>query len=71
MVGPLRGDSLTTFKPFLGKHVNVHLKDGSVIVNVTFNGIRGRCREAFFSGGFVVRLDEVAYLDELSLLEVS
>ncbi|MDI6691600.1 MAG: hypothetical protein QME50_07055 [Candidatus Bathyarchaeota archaeon] len=31
--------SLNTAKSFLGKNVNLHLKDGSVIVNVCFSEI--------------------------------
>ncbi|MEM3536347.1 MAG: hypothetical protein QXF44_01075 [Candidatus Bathyarchaeia archaeon] len=31
--------SLNTAKSFLGKHVNLHLKDGSVIVNVQLQEI--------------------------------
>lgn len=31
--------SINTAKSFLGKNVNVHLKDGSVIVNVLFSEI--------------------------------
>ena len=32
--------SLNTAKSFLGKNLNLHLKDGSVIVNVQLAGIR-------------------------------
>jgi hypothetical protein len=32
--------SLNSAKSFLGKNVNLHLKDGSVIVNVQLTGIR-------------------------------
>jgi hypothetical protein len=32
--------SLNTAKSFLGKNVNLHLKDGSVIVNVVLSEIR-------------------------------
>ena len=32
--------SLNSAKSFLGKKVNLHLKDGSVIVNVQLKGIR-------------------------------
>jgi hypothetical protein len=31
---------LNTAKSFLGKNVNLHLKDGSVIINVQLTGIR-------------------------------
>jgi hypothetical protein len=36
----LKGLNLNIAKSFLGKNVNLHLKDGSVIVNVRVNGIR-------------------------------
>lgn len=32
--------SVNTAKSFLGRNVNLHLKDGSVIVNVLLSGIR-------------------------------
>lgn len=32
--------SLNSAKSFLGKNVNLHLKDGAVIVNVLLTGIR-------------------------------
>ncbi len=32
--------SLNSAKSFLGKHVNLHLKDGAVIVNVQLTGIK-------------------------------
>jgi hypothetical protein len=32
--------SLNSIKSFLGKNVNLHLKDGAVIVNVQLTGIR-------------------------------
>jgi hypothetical protein len=32
--------SLNSAKSFLGKNVNLHLKDGSVIINVQLTGIR-------------------------------
>ncbi len=32
--------STNTARSFLGKNVNLHLKDGSVIVNVLLSGIR-------------------------------
>ena len=32
--------SLNSAKSFLGKNVNLHLKDGSVIVNVQLTGVR-------------------------------
>jgi hypothetical protein len=34
--------SLNSAKSFLGKNVNLHLKDGSVIINVQLTGIRKR-----------------------------
>jgi hypothetical protein len=41
---------LNSAKSFLGKNVNLHLKDGSVIVNVQLTGIR---RGDFGKGSFV------------------
>jgi len=32
--------SVNSAKSFLGKHVNLHLKDGAVIVNVQLTGIK-------------------------------
>lgn len=34
MVKHLEGFNLNSARPYLGRHVNIHLKDGSVIVNV-------------------------------------
>jgi hypothetical protein len=42
--------SLNTAKSFLGKNVNLHLKDGSVIINVQVTGIR---KGEFGKGNFV------------------
>jgi hypothetical protein len=42
---------LNSAKSFLGKNVNLHLKDGSVIVNVQLTGIR---KGDFGKGSFVV-----------------
>jgi hypothetical protein len=42
--------SLNSAKSYLGKNVNLHLKDGSVIVNVQLTGIR---RSDFGKGTFV------------------
>ncbi len=40
---------LNSAKSFLGKNVNLHLKDGSVIVNVQLTGIsRGDSRKGSF-----------------------
>ncbi len=33
--------SLNSAKSFIGKNVNLHLKDGSVIINVYLTGIQG------------------------------
>lgn len=41
---------LNSARSFLGKNVNLHLKDGSVIVNVQLTGIR---RGDFGKGNFV------------------
>ena len=37
---PMESFSLNSAKSFLGKNVNLHLKDGAVIVNVQLTGIR-------------------------------
>ncbi len=42
--------SLNSAKSYLGKNVNLHLKDGSVIINVQLTGIR---RGDFGKGTFV------------------
>jgi hypothetical protein len=36
----MEGFGLNSAKSYLGKNVNLHLKDGSVIVNVQLTGIR-------------------------------
>ncbi|MEM3770300.1 MAG: hypothetical protein QXZ51_03560 [Candidatus Bathyarchaeia archaeon] len=36
----MNGFNLNVAKSFLGKNVNLHLKDGSVIVNVQLTGIQ-------------------------------
>ena len=41
---------LNSAKSFLGKNVNLHLKDGSVIINVQLTGIR---KGEFGKGNFV------------------
>jgi hypothetical protein len=41
---------LNSAKSFLGKNVNLHLKDGSVIINVHLTGIR---KGDFGKGNFV------------------
>jgi hypothetical protein len=42
--------SLNSAKSFLGKNVNLHLKDGAVIINVQVTGIR---KGEFGKGNFV------------------
>ena len=42
--------SLNSAKSFLGKNVNLHLKDGAVIINVRLTGIR---KGDFGKGNFV------------------
>jgi hypothetical protein len=42
--------SLNSAKSFLGKNVNLHLKDGSVIINVRVTGIR---KGEFGKGNYV------------------
>ncbi len=42
--------SLNTAKSFLGKNVNLHLKDGSVIVNVQLAAIR---KDEFGKGNLI------------------
>jgi len=36
----MEGFSLNTARSFLGRNVNLHLKDGSVIINVQLAGIK-------------------------------
>ena len=44
MVNNMESFSLNSAKSFLGKNVNLHLKDGSVIINVHLTRIRkGSC----------------------------
>jgi hypothetical protein len=68
--------SLNTAKSFLGKNVNLHLKDGSVIINVQLAEIRRDefRREAFITcvpygnrGKFTVSLRSVAWAELLNL----
>ncbi|MEM2098245.1 MAG: hypothetical protein QXU99_00655 [Candidatus Bathyarchaeia archaeon] len=68
---------LNVAKGFLGKNVNLHLKDGSVIVNVRLTGIKkhtsGRKRfiEYVPFGNFKVNelpLQSVAWAESLSAL---
>ena len=40
MVNKMENFSLNTAKSFLGKNVNLHMKDGAVIVNVQLTKIR-------------------------------
>jgi len=42
--------SLNSAKSFLGKNVNLHLKDGAVIINVRLTGIR---KDDYGKGNFV------------------
>jgi hypothetical protein len=42
--------SLNSAKSFLGKNVNLHLKDGAVIINVRLTGIR---KSVFGKGNLV------------------
>jgi hypothetical protein len=68
--------SLNSAKSFIGKNVNLHLKDGSVIVNVHLTGIR---KDDFGKGNFVeyspyqrqkltrIPLRSIAYAEMLNL----
>jgi len=68
---------LNSAKSFLGKNVNLHLKDGSVIVNVQLTGIR---RGNFGKGNFVeyvpygnykigkISLRNIAWAESLNLV---
>ena len=40
MVKNMENFSLNSAKSYIGKHVNLHLKDGSVIINVHLNRIK-------------------------------
>jgi hypothetical protein len=68
--------SLNSAKSFLGKNVNLHLKDGAVIVNVQVTGIRksdfgkGNLVEFVAYGnrkGDCVPLRNVAWAERLNL----
>lgn len=68
--------SLNTAKSFLGKNVNLHLKDGSVIINVQLAEIQKDefKRQAFITcvafgsrNRFVVPLKSVAWAELLNL----
>jgi len=68
---------LNSAKSFVGKNVNLHLKDGSVIVNVRLTGIR---RGDFGKGNFVeyvpygnykigkISLRNIAWAESLNLV---
>jgi hypothetical protein len=68
--------SLNSAKSFLGKNVNLHLKDGAVIVNVQLTGIR---KSDFGTGNLVeyvpygnrkgacVQLRSIAWAERLNL----
>ena len=68
---------LNSAKSFVGKNVNLHLKDGSVIVNVQLTGIR---RGNFGKGNFVeyvpygnykigkISLRNIAWAESLNLV---
>ena len=68
--------SLNSAKSFIGKNVNLHLKDGSVIVNVHLTRIR---KDDFGKGAFVeyapyqnqklnrISIRSVAYAELLNL----
>lgn len=55
---------LNSAKSYVGKRVNLHLKDGAVLVNVLFEGIEEK-RLLRYVGGFgqsrLVSLREVSY----------
>ena len=68
--------SLNSAKSFLGKNVNLHMKDGAVIVNVQLTGIRkkdfgkGRLIEYVAYGNrksFYVPLRNIAWAEMLNL----
>lgn len=68
--------SLNSAKSFLGKNVNLHLKDGAVIVNVQLTGIRkkdfgkGRLIEYIAYGNrksSLVPLRNIAWAEMLNL----
>ena len=76
MVDRMERLSINTAKSFLGKNVNLHLKDGSVIVNVQLLEI---LRDDFGKGTFVncvpykrqnsfkVPLKKIAWVEQISL----
>ena len=50
LVNKVESFSINSAKSYLGKNVNLHLKDGSVIINVQLIGIR---RDDFGKSAFV------------------
>ena len=64
---------LNSAKSFVGKRVNLHLKDGNVLVNVLLERIENK-RVVRYRGRAcfgVVLLSEVSYAQVVSVLEVS
>ncbi len=68
--------SVNTAKSFLGRNVNLHLKDGSVIVNVLLSGIRRdeyekrafvECIPYGSENAFKIPLKNVAWAELLTL----
>lgn len=68
--------SMNTAKSFLGKNVNLHLKDGSVIVNVQLSEIlRDEFNREFFvrcvpyrkGNEFRIPLKNIAWAEQLNL----
>jgi hypothetical protein len=68
--------SMNTAKSFLGKNVNLHLRDGSVIVNVQLSEILRdefnrevfvRCVPYRKESGFRIPLKNIAWAEQLNL----
>lgn len=72
----MEGFSVNTAKSFLGKNVNLHLKDGSVIINVLLSRIQRdeyeknafvECSPYGNGGKFRIPLKSVAWAELLNL----
>lgn len=72
----MEGFSVNTARSFLGRNVNLHLKDGSVIVNVQLSGIMKdefrrenvvTCVAYGKAGTFRVPLKSIAWAEMLNL----
>lgn len=72
----MKGFNLNTVKSLLGRNVNLHLKDGSVIVNVNLTEIQGsnfdgeaflRCVPYGTKNSLKVPLQKIAWAERLNM----